>query len=280
METTINNLLGTPAINAIVVNYHDITDRIKYQEALEELNQTLEERVADRTQQLERANKELEAFTYSVSHDLRAPLRAIIGFGKVLERDNRPDLKPEGARMLQVIMDNSKKMGQLIDDLLEFSRLGRREQKNYLFDTNELVNEIIKAQFTQIGPLISIKVNPLPEMYADRAMMALVYTNLISNAVKYSSIDKPNQIEIGCTIGNKENVFYISDTGVGFDMKYKDKLFGVFQRLHSAREFEGTGVGLALAHRIILRHGGNIWAESKVNHGATFYFTISQNQPL
>lgn len=280
METTINNMLHNPAINAMVINYHDITDRVMYQEALEQLNLTLEEKVQERTHQLERANKELEAFTYSVSHDLRAPLRAIVGFGKVLDRDHMNQLPAEGSRMLRIIMDNSQKMGQLIDDLLEFSRVGRREQKNYLFDPTELVNEIIKDHFSNIDQQIKIEVKPMPKMLADRAMLKQVYVNLISNAVKYSSSAKPNKIEIGCTIENKKNIFYISDTGVGFDMRYKDKLFGVFQRLHSARDFEGTGVGLALVHRIILRHGGSIWAEGKVNAGATFFFSIPQNELL
>jgi signal transduction histidine kinase len=220
-------------------------------------------------------NKELSAFTYSVSHDLRAPLRSILGFSQVLKEDYGQLLDSEGDRILDKVMRNARKMGQLIDDLLDFSRTGRKELRIALIDVQlqvkEVINELCESNPTRKE---SILVQTLQKMYGDINMMKQVWVNLISNALKYSQNVDTAQIEIGNTSQNGQTVFYVRDNGVGFDMQYYNKLFNVFQRLHSNSEFEGTGVGLALVHRIITRHQGKIWAESKPNEGATFYFSI------
>ena len=226
------------------------------------------------------ANKELEAFTYSVSHDLRAPLRSIDGYSKILQEDYASTLDREANRLLQIIRNNAHRMGHLIDDLLDFSRLGRKELDRTIVDMNALVGHVRQELISQEGNRkIEFTVKPLKEVQGDLSMMRQVWINLISNALKYSRKQEVSRIEIGCKQEDNHSVYYIQDNGVGFDMKYSDKLFGVFQRLHKIEEFDGTGVGLALVHRIVSRHGGKIWAEAHVNEGATFFFFVPSQNP-
>lgn len=224
--------------------------------------------------QLKDLNQELEAFTYSVSHDLRAPLRIINGYAELIGKENS-DLPDEVRRMVGNIIINSRRMGQLIDDLLNFSRLGRRELIKHNTDMKQLVEDIVKEQIPGYNNNPQVLIYDLPTALCDSNLIRQVWQNLIINAIKYSSKTSSPKVEIGCNIEDRRHVYFVRDNGVGFDMKYYDKLFGVFQRLHNSSEFEGTGVGLALAKRIITKHGGSIWAESKLNEGSTFYFTTN-----
>ena len=227
------------------------------------------------------ANKELEAFTYSVSHDLRAPLRSIDGYSKILQEDYAPKLDHEANRLIQIIRKNAHRMGHLIDDLLDFSRMGRKELDRTTVNMNALVINVKQELLSQEkGREIEFTLRPLREIVGDVSMIRQVWINLISNALKYSKKQPVSKIEIGCMEEKNQTVFYIHDNGVGFDMKYANKLFGVFQRLHKIEEFEGTGVGLALVHRIVSRHGGKIWATAQVNEGATFFFYLSSQNPM
>jgi len=224
---------------------------------------------------LEAVNKELEAFSYSVSHDLRAPLRAIDGFSKIFLEDYSDKLGDEGKRVLSVIRSNTNKMGELINDLLEFSRLGRKEMRVSDINMDILVRTVFKElKLSILRRKMKFNVRTIPSTFGDRAMIQEVFVNLLSNAIKFTEPKETAIIEVGSKEEKEENIYYVKDNGVGFDMKYVDKLFGVFQRLHAADEFKGTGVGLALVKRIIERHGGRVWAEGKVNEGATFYFTL------
>ncbi len=240
--------------------------------------ETLEERVANRTVELEAANKELEAFAYSVSHDLRAPLRHIDGFLDLLQQRLNGALDVRSQHYMATISGSANRMGQLIDDLLAFSRMGRYELSKMPVDLSEVVQEVIREleQETK-GRIVQWNVSDLPAVTCDEAMLRLVLVNLLSNALKFTRNCEQAIIEIGCCIDEKETVFFIRDNGVGFDMTYVDKLFGVFQRLHHVDEFEGTGIGLASVRRIINRHGGRTWAEGKVDQGATFYFSLPQS---
>ncbi len=224
---------------------------------------------------LESTNKELESFTYSVSHDLRAPLRAIDGFSRMLLEECSETLTGEGKRFLDIVRANTQKMGHLIDDLLTLTRLGKLEARFSNVDVDQLVREILEdLERDQQIKKSDVSVYPLLRIRGDRTMLRQVFVNLISNAVKYSRKSEPRMIEIGSRLDEDQIVYWIKDNGVGFDMKYADKLFGIFQRLHSAAEYEGTGVGLAIAHRVIQKQDGRIWAEAKVNEGATFYFAL------
>ena len=226
---------------------------------------------------LQATNAELESFSYSVSHDLRAPLRAIHGFARILLEDHAAGLEPEAQRLLGVIDQNTRRMGQLIDDLLAFSRLGRQELDKRPVDMTELASGVVddvRRGATNGG--IDIKVFPLPPAQGDRSLLRQVWGNLVQNAAKFSRVRERPTIEIGFRPDGDQTVYYVRDNGAGFDDRYADKLFGVFQRLHREDEFEGTGVGLAIVKRIVQRHGGRVWAEGKPNEGATFYFTLPQ----
>jgi len=237
----------------------------------------LETQVAQRTKALEGTNAELESFSYSVSHDLRAPLRAIHGFSRILLEDHNAKLDPEAQRLLGVIDQNTRRMGQLIDDLLAFSRLGRTDLSTGPIDMKELAktvaDEIRRNDNGRQGSL-EIRIDVLPAARGDRGLLRQVMTNLLQNAAKFTR-DRPSaQIEVGSQADSGQTVYFVKDNGAGFDARYADKLFGVFQRLHSTEQFDGTGVGLAIVKRIVQRHGGRVWAEGALNQGATFFFTL------
>jgi two-component system sensor kinase len=235
----------------------------------------LEGQVVERTRALRETNAELEAFSYSVSHDLRAPLRAIHGFARILLEDHGTSLDPEAKRVLGVIDENTRRMGQLIDDLLAFSRLGRKELETAPVDMADLVRTVAAEVRRSAGDRpLDIAIGPLPPARGDRDMLRQAVTNLLDNAAKFTRHRAPGHIEVGHRADGAETVYYVKDNGAGFDPRYAGKLFGVFQRLHRAEEFEGTGVGLAIVQRIVLRHGGRVWAEGQPDAGATFFFTL------
>jgi signal transduction histidine kinase len=258
-------------IAASRVVYQDIAERARAKAEIEKLNCTLSKRMAE----LEAANNELEAFTYSVSHDLRAPLRHISGFSKILLEEYGPQLDPTAQHYLQRVSNATTNMGLLVDGLLKLSRLGRRELDRQLTGLNSLVDDVLVNRRQEMeGRNIEWRIDQLPCVDCDPTLMKQVFDNLLANAIKFTRPRQPAVIQVGQTMLAGETVVYVRDNGVGFSMKYAGKLFGVFQRLHRAEDFEGTGVGLATVQRIIHKHGGRIWAEAELDKGATFYFTL------
>jgi K+-sensing histidine kinase KdpD len=239
----------------------------------------LNKKLANRAAELESSNKELESFAYSVSHDLRAPLRHVVGYSELLQK-NSSSFDDKGHRYIRTILDAAKRMGILIDDLLAFSRIGRAETKKTSVNLGELLREVVtEVQQETAGRDIGWKISTLPMCCGDRPMLRVVLVNLVSNAVKFTRMRTRAEIEIGFRDGDNDDVeVFVKDNGAGFDMQYANKLFGVFQRLHRAEEYEGTGIGLATVQRIILRHGGNVRAEGAVGQGATFYFSLPKTQ--
>lgn len=250
---------------------NEITERRRAENEVKKLIKDLEKR----TIELETANKELEAFSYSVSHDLRNPLLAIGGFSHLLLEKHSTHLDAKGLHYLKTILTNTKKMCQLIDDLLAFSHSGHQQIEFSDIDIGELVKTLFEElQCIAPGRVLQLNLNPLPPAHCDRAMIQEVLMNLLSNAIKFTKEKEIGVIEMSGWVERNQNIYYVKDNGAGFDMQNADKLFGVFQRLHNPQEFEGNGVGLALVKRIVHRHGGRVWAEGKINEGATFYFSL------
>ena len=268
------SLLNSPVLAAsgellyIVHRVEDVTEFVRLSRK--------EERERERSAALERRteamSRELESFSYSISHDLRAPLRAIDGFSRIVEDDYGERLDDEGRRLLRVVRDNSRKMSELIDAILEFSRLGHKPLSTTDIDMRRPVEEAMQECETGASPRVVL--GPLPPARGDAVLIKQMWLNLLSNALKFSRQREQSVVEVSGTENAAENIYSVKDNGVGFDMGYYDRLFGVFQRLHSEEQFPGTGVGLAIVQRIVVRHGGRVWAESKPNEGATFYFSL------
>jgi signal transduction histidine kinase len=268
---------GKDEISSLSKAFNTMLEQIEVMEkSLRESNINLEQRVKERTYELETANKEMESFSYSVSHDMRAPLRTINGYSKIIEKKYAHLFDEDGKEVLQTINDEAVRMGKLIDDLLAFSRLGRQDVKKTRVDMTELaeksLGELMKSE--ESAEKAEIKIDRLPFAQCDANLMQQVFINLLSNAIKYSSKQNDPRIHIAAYADKRKNVYYVRDNGAGFDMKYYNKLFGVFQRLHTQEEFKGTGIGLAIVQKIILRHGGDVWAESSEGKGTTFYFSL------
>lgn len=269
--------LGDGRVQAIL---RDVTERREVEEQVRKLNSELEKRVAERTAQLESANRELEAFSYSVSHDLRAPLRAVDGFSQALVEECATSLSDQGLRYLKVIRGETQRMGTLIDDLLAFSRLSRAPVAKKRIDTTLLARSACRdLSALREGRIVEISIPDLSPCSGDPALLKQVWTNLLSNALKYTGRRERAVIDVGCRDGELEVVYFVRDNGAGFDMRYVQKLFGVFQRLHRAEDYEGTGVGLAIVQRIVHRHGGRVWAEAEPDRGATFSFSLPKEIP-
>jgi PAS domain S-box-containing protein len=266
-------------IRGVLGTYEDITARKRAEEEIRKLNWELEQRVAQRTAQLEATNKELEAFSFSISHDLRAPLRAIDGFTRALEEDYGKDLDEEGRRLCGILRRNTRHMYDLIDNLLAFSRFSQTKLSCIRSDMLSMVHSVFQELTTpESRAQIDFRVGELPKVVADPILLRQVWINLISNAIKFSAARDRPKIEVDCHSTPEEDVFSVRDNGAGFDMHYADRLFGVFQRLHNSSEYEGTGVGLAIVQRIVHRHGGRVWAEGQPERGATFFFALPRQE--
>ena len=249
----------------------------KQEMAIVQLNEDLK----DKNLELQTSNHELESFTYSVSHDLRAPLRAMSGYANVLLERYKKDLDSDVKQLLDKIAINSNKMGMLINNLLEFSRLGKKEINKEGIDMNDVVKDALEDIDVNLADgKVKLTIHELPGVCGDYVLLKQVWVNLLSNAIKYSSKKDDPVVEVGAYSANGDNIYFVKDNGTGFDMQYKNKLFGVFQRLHGANEFEGTGIGLAIVQRIIVRSGGRVWAESEIGKGATFFFSLPADSEL
>ncbi|MEM7712949.1 MAG: ATP-binding protein [Cyanobacteria bacterium P01_A01_bin.68] len=276
LSETLTELDGETVIDGLL---QDITERKSAEAQIQQLNQTLEHRVTERTAQLEAINKELETFAYSISHDLRTPIRQVYSFADILQKSLKSiNLSEEINSYLEMIIKLTKRASKMIDDLMEFSSTGRLEMFYTTIDMNSLVEEIKQQIVSQTDNRnILWEIESLPSVNGDRTLLRLVWQNLIENAIKYTSYKNIAEINIGSNINSSEITFFIKDNGVGFDMRYVDRIFGIFQRLHSSQEFEGTGIGLANVQRIVHRHRGRIWTQSAVNQGTTIYFSLPIN---
>lgn len=255
----------------------EVSERKRAEESLRQLNIDLEQRVADRTAELHAANEEMEAFTYSIAHDLRAPVRQIHGFSEILREDYLAPMPPEAQDYIRRIGAKSRDMGQMVDDLLNLFGIAKQTLDYQDVDLNEIVSQLVSGMNGETkARVIKWNIKKLPHVCCNYGLVRQVFQNILANAIKYTRPRNPAHIEVGCAHVNHEDVIYIRDNGVGFDMNYVDRLFGVFQRLHRADEFEGSGIGLALVAKIIGRHGGKIWAESQVGKGSTFSFTLGK----
>lgn len=260
-------------LKSVAITERDITQQKKSEREIHQLNSDLRKNV----KQLELINNELESFSHSVSHDLRAPLRAINGYANIIQEEYKQQFDEELNRLFQIIQNNAKRMGVLIDGLLNFSKLGRKELKKTRINVEDMVNQIIKEMQPTMQSPVNIRVHPLGATCGDYTLIYQCFVNLISNAIKYSSKKEAPEIEINFIDNKDENIYFVKDNGAGFNMDYSDKLFAVFQRLHSDEEFEGTGVGLGIVQRIIAKHGGRVWAEGEIDRGATFYFSLPKS---
>ncbi len=279
LQGTITNKFNDPSVGAIISNLQDITLRKEAEERLAKLHEELENKIAERTAELQNAIKDLESFGYTVSHDLRTPLQVISAYSSVLAKKHCAANDADAQAIVQEIKDYTRQMSRIIESLLHLSQSGREVIEKIKVDMNEMVSKVIaELKVVNKDAITEQKINPLPPAFCDEGLVKLVWMNLISNAIKYSRKAIHPFIEIGANELNGETVYYVKDNGVGFDMQDAGKLFGAFQRLNQAAEFEGSGIGLAIVHRIVTRHGGRIWAESKKDEGAAFYFTLAPKQ--
>jgi light-regulated signal transduction histidine kinase (bacteriophytochrome) len=266
---------GNPQPSVVITTFHDISAQIRAESEIRRLNVKLEKRVAERTHQLETAVRDLESFSYSVSHDLRAPLRAIDNFSSILQEEYGGRLDEEGQRLLRVVRKNAARMGNLIDDILAFARAGRRDLVLTDIDLEVLARDVLEDLAPATGGrTIDVSIVSLPRVRADAAALRQVMFNLLSNAIKFTRACPMARIEVRGGVAGNEFICSVRDNGVGFEPAYVNKLFGIFQRLHDTDDFEGTGIGLGIVKRIIDKHGGRVWAEGEPGAGATFYFSL------